>query len=1408
MAQGKDELPMNTPKIFISYAHSSPERKQTVADLAGVLRSKGLIVSVDTDVKTPQGPGEGWPKWMKRQLRDADWVLLFFDQTYRRRFDGEELPNRGLGAMWEGAIITHHHYREGTINRKFIPLLADGASADLIPDELFGYNCYYIPGRAVELAAILSTAASTETPAAGPAHLSPGTPVPKRRIEITLDEDLANFGPEQQQRFVGAVVTLLNIADVTIKHIGPGSVKVTLEVPADKAEQLKEAVMQGRLAAFHARFAALADGDDVPVPELQFASIRLPLQHLTGVLEGRKEEFAMLDAAWAGAPKRNVIALVAWGGVGKTSLVMHWRHRLFALPDRGGVQRYFDWSFYTGGTRPEGGPRGVFRAASADLFLKEALEFFGDPALAASDANARKKGDRLAQIISQHRTLLILDGIEALQDTETGALRDDTGIKALILRLADHNRGLCLITTRLPLPDLNTWHHTTALERKLDHLTDEAGAAVLKNLGVEGTHQERRDLSAKVKGHALTLTLLGGYLKSAHQGDIHRADSVDFTKVNLLEQGGHAFRVIAAYERWFKEGNRHAELAVLRMLGLFDRPATPDCLAALRSSDIAGLTHVLASTKDEDWNVTVNYLGELGLLEEKPCETRPVTGYSEEDVKRARQGVALGEPKSFERTQCATGRWQCLDAHPLIRGYFAQWLRETSPATWKAAHRQLFDQLAVSVPYWPEGLPGLEPLYQAVAHGCCAGAFQEALRVFRDRIRRGSWHYSFFNLGALGQDRATLSGFFEEDWKVPVGGLDASGRAYVLNEAGSMLRARGKADEAVWFITQALEIAERNGCQEAAPAARNLSQTHMALGHLQQAERFALKSIDLAENDWLNTFLGLSNHGRVLHLRGELDAAAECFRKMDDMKKGRLSGLPAIHYVDFLVTIGQAEQALPLALASLDVALDRHSIRDTGLAQLGLALVYKALDHPKEAHCHIEQAVERLGESLRQDELPLAFLLQAELHRERGGFVNRQKAQARLHQALGFAERGKLRLVLADYYIESCKLWLHEQAAEKAEQDLGRARATINETGYHSRDHEIRRLAERLSDAAQAGAAAEAEGSGLGIDITPYGEPGATAVVFQFTESQWKEPLPTLKAFATYPGRFVEGAYRIRMTRTQEDLLLAYLRRGQDFYFRQSFGTVPDGSCVLAVSFGAGPAVNAELASELQKTARRAGQADIYAQWEIADTVCKLDPSLRGRIHSIGLDSDSDYITTARLVEKCVLDLSRRQRKNPISVFLVAQAWHAARIIRICHGEGLPGSEVRFQVIGGSFVDRFSKNDPQPWVRDAFAWILKEGTKGAANSETDVAGASPTSQSFDVFLSHNGKDGPTARQPKVAPSRLPHAAERLVGREGEVRRLEEAWENPLINVITIVAWGGVGKTSLVAHWHAELAKAA
>src|ERR1700736_3993047 len=79
---------------------------------------------------------------------------------------------------------------------------------------------------------------------------------------------------------------------------------------------------------------------------------------------GREEDLAFLNDAWANQ-QINVVSIVAWAGVGKSTLVNHWLRRMAAEHYRS-AELVFGWSFYRQGT--SGG------TTSADEFLDAALE--------------------------------------------------------------------------------------------------------------------------------------------------------------------------------------------------------------------------------------------------------------------------------------------------------------------------------------------------------------------------------------------------------------------------------------------------------------------------------------------------------------------------------------------------------------------------------------------------------------------------------------------------------------------------------------------------------------------------------------------------------------------------------------------------------------------------------------------------------------------------------------------------------------------------------------------------------------------------------------------------------------------------------------------------------------------------
>jgi len=442
---------------------------------------------------------------------------------------------------------------------------------------------------------------------------------------------------------------------------------------------------------------------------------RLPV---TGnVLLGREKDLAFLDQAWAN-PQVNVVSVVAWAGVGKSTLINHWLGRLATERYRSAA-RVFGWSFYRQGT--SGGA-----ASSADEFLDATLRWFDDPDPWLG--TAWEKGERLARLVAHHRTLLVLDGLEPLQHPpgpQEGRLREPA-LQALLRELAAFNKGLCLITTRLPVADLADGEGTSALRCELDHLSRKTGAQLLGALGVKGVDEELEAASDDFQGHCLALTLLGSYLADAYEGDIRRRGEVSNRLSDDVRQGTHARRVMASYQNWFGEG---PELSVLRLLGLFDRPADPRALeAVLRLPAIPGLTDSLTDITPTRWRALVAKLKRAKLL-------------AGEDPHQPGQ----------------------LDAHPLVREFFGEQLRTQQPAAWQEGNRRLYEHYRALAPPMPDNFRDMEPLFLAAACGCQAGRLRDALHeVYIPRVQRGDALFAGNVLGARGPLLSVLVRFFQD----------------------------------------------------------------------------------------------------------------------------------------------------------------------------------------------------------------------------------------------------------------------------------------------------------------------------------------------------------------------------------------------------------------------------------------------------------------------------------------------------------------------------------------------------------------------------------------------------------------------------------------------------------------------
>ena len=326
----------------------------------------------------------------------------------------------------------------------------------------------------------------------------------------------------------------------------------------------------------------------------------------------------------------------------------------------------FGWSFYRQGSSGE--------TSSADEFLDAALTWFGDPDTRLG--TAWEKGERLARLVAHRQTLLVLDGLEPLQNPpgpQEGRVREPS-LQALLRELAAFNMGLCVITTRLAVADIADHERTSALRRDLEQLSSVAGAKLLRGLGVKGYEQELRSASDELSGHCLALTLLGSYLTDAYNGDIGCRKEVSERLAYDVRQGARARKVMESYQTWFGEG---PELSVLRMLGLFDRPADEKALGALlKSPAIPGLTESLTNLSPTEWRTILAKLRRARLL-------------AGEDPHNPGQ----------------------LDAHPLVREYFGEQLRSQRSAAWKECNKRLFHYYRTLAPPLPNSFREMEPFF-------------------------------------------------------------------------------------------------------------------------------------------------------------------------------------------------------------------------------------------------------------------------------------------------------------------------------------------------------------------------------------------------------------------------------------------------------------------------------------------------------------------------------------------------------------------------------------------------------------------------------------------------------------------------------------------------------------------------
>ncbi len=132
---------------------------------------------------------------------------------------------------------------------------------------------------------------------------------------------------------------------------------------------------------------------------------------------------------------------------------------------------------------------------------------------------------------------------------------------------------------------------------------------------------------------------------------------------------------------------------------------------------------------------------------------------------------------------------------------------------------------------------------------------------------------------------------------------------------------------------------------------------------------------------------------------------------------------------------------------------------------------------------------------------------------------------------------------------------------------------------------------------------------------------------------------------------------------------------------------------LIAFSFGDGKVVNQLLANLVEKIHVSVPTLPSCLQVEVASHV-----------------SNSTYVAIEDDFYQTTSDVAKKAKRlmQGSKVMVVAQAWHAKRCVATC-------KEIGLDVVAVRVVNKFSFNDPQPWVRNPINWVIKESHRGTGN---------------------------------------------------------------------------------------------
>jgi Effector-associated domain 7/NB-ARC domain/TIR domain len=429
---------LEVPRIFISYSHNTniSDYKDRILALADRLREDGVDAKIDQYKTTPP---EGWPRWVLNQVEWADFVLVACSEEYDRRFRGNEAYGKGKGGTWEGGVIIQELYDAQGNNSKFIPIVLNSEDSKFIPSSLRGTTYYRLDANDDYDSLYRYLTNQPETPEP-PVRKLKQLPPRDRKQDLSPDSSSNSETISQPAKPLLSEIrqlvedALSNDELINLCYDFPKVYNqfTTGQTKTQRIRLLIEYVQRQReesklLTAIESlnpnAYARFIDNTRNRKPEQPKEPCNLPRKSYTDFI-GRKKEIAELLKRISPEYRQHITVISGIGGVGKTALAVEVASQCWNAKKNGnnnnGCIPVFNSIIFTSSKTTEFVNTQILNRPEKEAQLTDIFRLISDvldePTI--TQVLATEQHRKVKEVLSKQSTLLIIDNMETLSDSE------------------------------------------------------------------------------------------------------------------------------------------------------------------------------------------------------------------------------------------------------------------------------------------------------------------------------------------------------------------------------------------------------------------------------------------------------------------------------------------------------------------------------------------------------------------------------------------------------------------------------------------------------------------------------------------------------------------------------------------------------------------------------------------------------------------------------------------------------------------------------------------------------------------------------------------------------------------------------------------------------------------------------